>query len=399
MQTLNRRDFLSGSAALTLAAHPLFASVATRSASQANLLLVGTQTLSGTSKGIYAYTFDSITGELSRTGLAAATDNPTFLVAAPDGRTLYAANELDTFQGKPGGAVTSFSLDPTTGRLTQVSQQAAHGASTCHVAVDHTGSSVFAANYNGGSAASYHVTGGDHLSPSVSFFQYEGHGPDKDRQTSPHAHRVTVSPDNRYLLVNDLGLDLIHIYKLDAATGQLTPNDIPSWKAPAGAGPRALRFHPNGNFAYCVCEMASSVMVLRWDAEAGSLTTLQEFPLPLQPHDGPSTGDDIVLDPHARFAYVANRGDNFLATFTVSPDGSRLTYQRRSSCGGTIPRHLTLDPTGHWLLVANQGSDTIAVFARDPQSGQLAETGKTFPISKPQCLVFPCHTTFPLHTT
>jgi 6-phosphogluconolactonase len=384
MLKLNRRDFLSGSAALTLTAHPLFAATS----SQAHLLLVGTQTLTGTSKGIYAYTFDSVTGELSRTGLAAATDNPTFLVPAPDRRTIYAANELDTFQGQPGGAVTSFSLDPTTGKLTQVSQQPARGASTCHVAVDHTGASVFAANYNGGSAASYHVTAGDHLSPSVSFFQYEGHGPDKDRQTSPHAHRVTVSPDNKFLLVNDLGLDKIHIYQLDAATGKLTPNGT-DWTAPAGAGPRALRFHPNGNFAYCVCEMASSVMVLRWDAEAGTLTTVQGFPLPQQPHEGPSTGDDIVLDRQARFAYVANRGDNFLATFTVSPDGSRLTYQRRSSCGGTIPRHLTLDPTEHWLLVANQGSDTIAVFARDPQSGQLAETGKTFPLSKPQCLVFP----------
>ncbi|HEX4649866.1 MAG TPA: lactonase family protein [Granulicella sp.] len=384
MLKLNRRDFLSGSAALTLTAHPLFAAPSP----QAHLLLVGTQTITGTSKGIYAYTFDSVTGELSRTGLAAASDNPTFLVPSPDRRTIYAANELDTFEGKPGGSVTSFSLDPTTGHLTQISRQASHGASTCHVATDHTGSSVFAANYNGGSSVSFHVTGGDHLSPSVSFFQYQGHGPDKDRQTSPHAHRVTVSPDNKYLLVNDLGLDRIHIYKLDAATGQLTPNGT-DWKAPAGAGPRALRFHPNGQYAYCVCEMASSVMVLRWNAEAGTLTTVQDFPLPQQPHEGPSTGDDIVLDRHSRFAYVANRGDNFVATFTVSPDGSRLTYQRRSSCGGTIPRHLTLDPTGHWLLVANQGSDTIAVFARDPQSGHLAETGKTFPISKPQCLVFP----------
>ena len=395
MQRMNRRDFLSGaaalsgSAALTLAAHPLLAATTP----QAHLLLVGTQTgaAPGKSKGIYAYTFDSITGELSKTGLAAASDNPTFLVTAPDKRTLYAANELDSFEGKPGGSVTSFTLDPTSGHLTQVSQSAAHGASTCHVAVDHTGAAVFAANYNGGSAASFHVSDRDHLSPSVSFFQYAGHGPDKDRQTAPHAHRVTVSPDNRYLLVNDLGLDLIHIYQLDAATGRLTPNDTPSWQAPAGSGPRALLFHPNGKFAYCVCEMASKVIVLAWDAEAGTLTTKQEFPLPLQPHTGPSTGDDIVLDRHARFAYVTNRGDNnnFIATFAVSPDGSRLTFQRRSSCGGSIPRHLALDPSEHWLLVANQESDTIAVFARDPQSGILAETGKTFPLSKPQCLVFP----------
>ncbi|HWZ51848.1 MAG TPA: lactonase family protein [Granulicella sp.] len=386
MQKMNRRDFLSSSAALALAAHPLLASVS----SQAHLMLLGTQTSAdpNASKGIYAYTFDSVTGELSRTGLAAATDSPTFLVTAPDQRTIYAANELNTFAGKPGGAVTSFSLDPTTGSLTQISQVASLGGSTCHVGVDRTGAAVFAANYTGGSAASFHVTSGDHLSPAVTFLQYTGRGPDKDRQQSPHAHRVTVSPDNRYVLVNDLGLDKIHIYQLDPSTGQLTTTGT-DWTAPAGSGPRALLFHPSGKFAYCICEMASSVLVLAWDAQAGTLTTRQEFPLPLQPHEGPSTGCDIVLDRHARYAYVANRGDNFLATFAVSPDGSRLTYQRRSSCGGTVPRHIALDPTEHWLLVANQGSDTVAVFARDAQSGTLADTGKTFPVSKPQCLLFP----------
>jgi 6-phosphogluconolactonase len=389
MPNFTRRDFLASSAALALTAHPLVASAPGKS----HLLFVGTQTATGASKGIYAYAFDATTGELSRTGLAAATDNPTFLALSPDHKTLFAANEIATFgtssSGGNGnsGAVSSFALDPATGRLTLVNQVATNGAGTCHVAVDHTCAAAFAANYTGGSATSFHLTDHNRLSPAVSFFQYTGHGPDASRQEAAHAHRVTLSPDNKFLLVNDLGLDRIHIYQLDAATAKLTPNGT-DWQAPAGSGPRALLFHPSGKFAYCVCEMASKVLVLAWDADAATLTTRQEFALPLQPHDGPATGCDIVLDRQARYAYVANRGDNFLATFLVSPDGSRLTFQRRSSCGGAVPRHLALDPTERWLLVANQGSDTIAAFPRDPLSGYLADTGKTFPISKPQCLVF-----------
>ena len=386
MNTITRRAFLANSAATTFALHPGLAPA--QSKPTGKLLLVGTQT-SGTSKGIYAYNFDSVTGEITRTGLAAATPSPTFIVTAPDRKTVFAVNELEDFNGQKSGAVSSFSLDSASNTLTQVSQVASKGGAPCHIAVDHTGTSVFAANYTGGSAISYKVVDHNALSEPVSFVQYTGHGPNADRQDAPHAHRVTVSPDNRYLLVNDLGLDLIHIYALDAAKATMTPSDPPAWKAPAGSGPRALLFHANGKYAYCVTEMGSQVIVLKWNADAGTLETKQILQLPLQPQPGPVTGCDIVLDRDARFAYVAVRGDDFIATLAVSADGSRLTYQRRTSCGGKVPRHLTLDPTGHFLLVANQGSDSIAIFPRDVNSGQLAETSKSFPLSKPQCLVFP----------
>jgi 6-phosphogluconolactonase len=255
------------------------------------------------------------------------------------------------------------------------------------VVFDHTGRSAFAANYGGGSAASFSVGADGRLSPVVSFFQFSGHGADEKRQKGPHAHRVTVSPDNRFLLVNDLGLDAIHVYRLDAGTAKLTLNDPPAWRSAPGAGPRALQFHPNGRFAYCVTEMTSSVVLLRWDARPGVLETVQEVVMRPPEFKGPTAGDDIVIDRDARFAYATDRFDDIVTTFAISPESGRLTLLNRTSCGGKVPRHLALDPSGRWLLVANQASDNIAVLARDTQSGQLA-AGKSFPLSKPQCLVF-----------
>src|SRR6185437_10508336 len=149
------------------------------------------------------------------------------------------------------------------------------------------------------------------LSEAVSHFQYHGHGPVADRQEAPHAHRVTPSPDNRYLYVNDLGLDCIHIYKLDAGTAKLTPNDPPQWKSAPGSGPRALRFHPNGKLAYCVNELASTVDVLRWNGEHGTLEQIQQIELLPEGYKGPTRACDIVLDRKGDFAYVANRDNNF----------------------------------------------------------------------------------------
>lgn len=385
MTAVSRRTFIQQAAALSLGAHPLAALAASPDASE--LLLVGTQK-SGSSKGIYAYRFDASAGNLQPLGLAGETDSPTFLAIAPNGKTVFAINEVETYRGRPGGSLCSFAFDAATAKLTLLNTVSSRGAGPCHIAVDHTGRCVFVANYSGGSIASYRVTAGGQLGEAVSFFQYAGSGPDKTNQTSPHAHRVTVSPDNRFLLVNDLGLDLIHIYRLDAATAALSPNQPLAWKAAPGSGPRALQFHPNGRFAYCVAELTSTVSVLSWNAQTGTLETTQEVPLLPAQYHGEGAAADIVLDRTGRFAYAASRINDFIAAFAVSPADGRLTLLGRSSCGGKMPRHLALDKSERWLLVANQDTDTIAAFARDPHTGLLANEGRNFPLARPQCIVF-----------
>ena len=351
-------------------------------------LFVGTQTKES-SKGIYAYRWNAVKGEIDLIGLAAETENPTFLALSPDGKFLYAANELDSFQGQKGGGVSSFSVDAKAGKLTAINAVSAKGAGTCHVEVDKTGRAVFCANYTGGSAASFHVKPDGGLTEAVSFFQYTGHGPNPD-QDAAHAHRATVTPDNKFVLINDLGLDCIHIYDLDASTAKLTPHQPAEWKSEPGSGPRALRFHPNGKWAYCVLELSSEVAALRWDAQAGSLTTIQTLGLVPEGYTGKKPhASEIVLDRAGHFAYAADRFDDVLVSFRVDPATGKLTKLGSSKYGGKTPRHIALDPTEQWMLVANQDSDNISVVKRDVKTGLMAESAaREFPIVKPQCLVF-----------
>jgi 6-phosphogluconolactonase len=387
MQTISRRRFIEGSAALSLATHPWAAAFAKGLGKHQKLLLVGTQTgRSSTSKGIYAYAFDTSNGDLKQLGVAVESESPTFFVISPDGKYVYSVNEVGHYEGKAGGAVSSFSFDRKNEKLTPINIQSSVGGGPTHIAVDHTGRCVFAANYGGGSVVSFAVNGQGHLSEAVSFVQYE---PDASRhERHPHAHWVTLSPDNRFLLVNDLGLDQIHIHRLDASTAKLTLNDPPRWRSGVGYGPRALAFHPNGKWAYCVNELKPRVCVLNWDAQKGELTTAQDISLEPEDYTGRSAPADIVFDKHMRFGYVASRLDDFMATFSISPTNGTLTPINHTPCGGKRPRHLALDPSDGWLLLANQDTDNIAVFARDKRTGHLAETFKSFPIAKPQCLVF-----------
>jgi 6-phosphogluconolactonase len=379
MQRITRRSFLGGAAALALEANPWsgFASGLVHE----QLLLVGTQTAEpSTSKGIYGYRFNTETGELTQIGLAVEAENPTFFALEPHERLVYSVNEVKL------GTVSSFSLDKKSMKMQEINKVSSKGGGPTHIAVDHTGQCVFAANYGGGSVASFQVNRNGQLSEPVSFFQYTADGQKGERK--PHAHRVTVSPDNRFLLVNDLGLDVIHVYRLDPTTAKLTPHDPPLWRAKTGYGPRALQFHKDGRVAYCVNELKPTVNVLGWDSKRGVLTTLQDISLVPEGYNGNAAPSDIAFDRKMNFAYVASRLDDFMATFAVSPADGKLTMIGKTSCGGKRPRHLALDPTDRWLLVANQDTDTIALFARDSKTGKLANEGKTFSLSRPQCLVF-----------
>lgn len=375
MRTFSRRSFLRSVSAATLAA------AASRSfgASQRQRVFIA----SNTPQGIRAFDWDPATGELSYEGVAAVIDNVDWITFSPDRKYIYAAAEVDSFNGKPTGEVASYAYSG--GKLTQLSTQNSAAKGTCWIAVDHTGRVAISADYGGGSAASFKITDG-RLSEAVWKHHYTHHGPNPKRQESAHAHFAAFSPDNRFAYVNDLGGDCIHIYKLNAETAELTPAG--EWRSEPGFGPRTLHFHPNGVTAYCMNEMAATVSVLHWNKATGGFTTVSQFPLRPNPAKAPNTGCDTVITRDGRFVYFACRGDDFILACKADPKTGALTRMGKIPSGGTTPRNFTLDPTERWMLVANQDSSNLSVFARDPHTGALDSHGKNYKCPTPMCILF-----------
>src|SRR5258708_12386076 len=116
------------------------------------LVYVGTYTKQpeGSGKGIYAYHYDSASGQLMSIGLAAETTNPSFLAVHPNRAFLYAVNEVTNYKGQSSGVVSAFAIDRKTGKLTLLNQVPSRGSDPCHVIVDKTGKFVLVANYTGG---------------------------------------------------------------------------------------------------------------------------------------------------------------------------------------------------------------------------------------------------------
>jgi 6-phosphogluconolactonase len=375
MTNLNRRDFLLTASAATLTA------AATRSlaAGRTQRVFIG----SNKPDGILAFDWNPATAELTAAGVAAQIPNADWVTLSHGREFLFAASEVESFNGKTTGEVASFRVDK--GTLQPLSAQNSASKGTCHIALDHSGRVLLAADYGGGSAASFLVTDG-RLSPIVWTEHYTIHAPNNDRQDTAHAHFASFSPDNSYAYINDLGSNMIHIYRLDAVTAQLTAAG--EYHARPGAGCRTLHFHPTAPTAYCVNELDSTVDVLRWSRADGSLTLVTRIELLPADYHGPTRACDTVIPKDGKFVYFANRDDNFLYSFRADGKTGALTPIGRTSCGGKTPRNFGLDPTERWMLVANQDSDNVSVFARNPVTGVLANEGKSFQVPAPMCILF-----------
>ena len=348
------------------------------------LVYLGTYT-GAKSKGIYVSRLNVATGALSAPQLAADTPNPSFLAVRPQGDVLYAANEVDTFQGKPTGSVSAFAIDKTTGRLTPLNQRSSNGPGPAHLSVDEEGRVVLVANYGGGSIAVLPIKADGSLDGPTSFVQHSGSSVNPDRQRAPHAHEIIVDPSNRFVYVPDLGLDKVMIYRFDASTYALTASTPASASLKPGAGPRHLAIASSGRFAYVINELNCTITAFQRDLSTGALSemqTISSLPPGVAQAKGFSTAE-IALGPSGAFLYGSNRGHDSISVFSVDRASGKLTYVDNTPTGGKTPRGFGIEPGGAYLIAGNQNSDSVVVFKIDGATGKLRATGAPISVGAP----------------
>ena len=337
---------------------------------------------SGPNRGFSLAHFNSDTGNLTTPQLLLPAAGPAFFMIHPDGRHLYVCNTIGT---KTEGQVSAYSLDPKTGNLTFLNSQPSGGADPSYISFDKTGRYALVANYNGANVAVFPILADGTLGNRTGFDQHTGKGTDPKRQTQPYAHSIIVDPTNRFALNPDLGLDKVFIYKFDAKTGNITPNDPPFAATKPGTGPRHIIFSPNEKYAYLISEMGSIVTQFAWDSGNGTLKELQTVSTLPPDFKDVNTDAEIAHSPDGKFLYASDRGLNALTTFSVDPADGHLTYLDYTSTQGKTPRNFSLDPTGQWIIASNQDSNTVLVFRRDPTTGKLSPAGPLIPLDYPFC--------------
>lgn len=345
-------------------------------------MLVGTYT-NGKSKGIYVYKFNSATGKAVPVD-SIVIGNPSYLAVSPSQRYVYAVEE-QADKNRKGGKIAAFSFNKTTGKLTRLNQQDTGGDHPCYVAVDKTGKWVTAANYSSGSLSIFPVLANGSLGEAKQVIQHEGSGVNADRQQGPHVHSTVFSPDNKFLYVQDLGIDKIMIYSFNSKTGELKPAPLGNTDTEPGHGPRHLDFHPSGKFAYLIEEMSGTIVAYKYHRN-GELETIQGLSALPGDFNGAIGAADIHVSPDGKFLYASNRGDlNDIVIFSINQRTGTLIREGKQSTLGKTPRNFNFDPSGNFLLAANQNSDNIIVFKRNRDTGLLTEESR-IDVGSPVCI-------------
>jgi 6-phosphogluconolactonase len=351
------------------------------------LVYVGTYT-DKASKGIYAYRFDAAKGQLTPLGLAAESVSPSFLVVGPSQQFLYAVNDIPQYEGRSSGGVSAFAIDRGTGKLRLLNEVPSGGAGPCFLTVDKTGKYVLVANYEGGSLAVFPILKDGSLGKASASVQHSGASVNPQRQEGPHPHSIYLSPDNRFAISPDLGLDEVFVYRFDAGKGTLQQNNPAFALVSAGAGPRHFAFQPNGKLAYVLNEMQSTVTVFSFDPASGALDVGQTVSTLPDGFTGENNSAELEVLPSGKYLYASNRGHDSIAVFAVNARKGILTPNGYVPTLGKTPRNFAIDPTGSYLFAANQDSDNIVQFQINPNTGSLTPTGQVLQVPSPVCVIF-----------
>jgi len=327
---------------------------------------------------------DSFSGELTFVWEAKGILNPSYLEIHPQRRFLYTVNEVQSFAGQEGGGVSALSIDLGTGELNLLNAYSSQGKDPCYISIEQSGRFALVANYSGSNVAMLPIQRDGQLGPATDVVQHSGSSVHPERQTAPFVHSILPDPTNRFAVAADLGADKLLVYEMDLETGKLKQHFEVNVRP--GAGPRHSIFHPNGQYLYLINELNSTLIVYRYDSNAGGLEEIQTIStLPPDFH-----GENLCADLHIheKYLYASNRKHDTIAWYFIDEGTGQLSYQGEVPSGGKEPRGFAIDPSGNFLLAAHERSDNLVTFQIDPPTGKPIQTGQEVRLSSPVCVKF-----------
>lgn len=288
-------------------------------------------------------------GELLRIEVTECSAEPAYLTASKDSRLLFVSY-------RSSGQLAAFRIDASTGKLNLINVVEG-GEDPAYLVQDQTGRFLLTAYY---------------VSNKVTVHRVDAEGRISDRPvctlpTAANAHGVTIDSGNRSVYVSHTGANRIDQFGFDQETGILTPLDPPFVMANAIQNPRHIVMHPSDRWAYCSNEAGGSAedgasMYFR-DVKTMQLKQGQSvLSLPGDFDASQNSTAECLMTPDGKFLYVANRGHNSIAGFSISESSGQMT---RVSITPTeaVPRSFTISPDGRHLYVAGEASGRVAAYA------------------------------------
>lgn len=302
---------------------------------------------------IVTYRLNGEDGTLKQIGSTAVNGGPGALTCHPTLPILFASI-------RSAGKLASFQIDESTGKLTAINEIAA-GADPAYLSVDKSGKLLMSVYYRAGKVLVHSIEDNGKIGTEL-----------QSIATDERAHAIVSDRSGQYWFVPHTRPNAIFQFVLGDKSRRLMANQKPKLLRKANTGPRHLWFHPNIDFAYSSDEQGCSVSSYALDPVHGTLSLQQTLPtLPeTEVHSKTTSTSDIEVHPSGDFVYVANRGHDSIARYSVNSDDGMLRWLGNTSTEPTT-RSFNIDPSGHILIAAGQASGKLAVFQINPANGDL----------------------------
>ncbi len=376
---LTRREALAGSAALLMTT-PAFAQ---QPAGKPVFAYVGSFTSAerkARGNGINVFRLDPATGSLTHIQQVGDLINPSFLVLSRDQRVLYSVHGDENH-------ATAFAVDPQNGTIKPLGRADTGGKNGVRQAIDPSGKFLIVANYASGTVAVLPIAEDGSLKNETQVVQCKGTpGPHRVRQVSSHPHDTVFDPSGKFVVVPDLGLDRVFVFRFDPARGELT--EASTLDGRPTSGPRHVAFHPTKPLAFVLNELDSTMTACQWDSERGALKPIQVISTLKTSFTGNSTAAELAVAPSGNFVYASNRGGDDIAIYAIDPANGTLSAIDFVPTQGKGPRFIALTPSGRLMYAANEVGDSIVSYRVDAGSGKLTPTGQVVQSLTPVTIAF-----------
>ncbi|KAK8050028.1 Lactonase- 7-bladed beta-propeller-domain-containing protein [Apiospora phragmitis] len=218
-------------------------------------------------------------------------------------------------------------------------------------------------------------------------------GPVPDRQDVPHLHHTILDPTKKFIVVPDLGADLLRVYALQQ--GSIEWTEIDPVKAVPGSGPRHGVFATAGpkTFFYILNELSNTISGYRVTYKRGALKMTRLFDFSSHGPGGSvpagTKAAELKISPDQRFVIASLRGENSLMMPNLDPRNSTampsdplisfridrstgaLAHVQTAAAGGRNPRGFNINKAGTLVASALQDDNRVVVYERDVSSGEL----------------------------
>ena len=225
--------------------------------------------------------------------------------------------------------------------------------------------------------------------------KHEGEGSSRDRQSSPHAHWVGISADEKYLFSVDLGCDAVFTYDLQEVVSKISEVDnnikpIHTVSFPGGTGPRHLIMSPDNKHAYVAGELSAEIFALSY--EDGRFEIIEKHDVSASSEGDELSSDELAqaairITDDGRFVLISVRGTDHLWSFKRDADSGQLTVADHKHVVGIWPRDFNILSDKKTVIVANERSNSLNALILNPDNGQLEATEHSITMAAPSCIL------------